>query len=283
MITRYAKTFLLLASSLASPFVMADPLSEMTSPVSNPVNFEDPRALTELRAVYIFHKISNDFVTNGGDARIYALQARYAINDRFSLIATKDGYVDLNSDNPGLADSTGFGNLAGGAKYALFKNDDSILTLGATIETPTGDKEVFQGRGTFIRPFLTAGKAFDGLNLMSAIGLRTPLESKDDMLMDYDLHVDTPICSEFNPGIDINLIHVVNSGNRLPISDFGADYFNFGAANSDGKTMVTAAVTNRAKLSDNLNWGLAYQFPLTSGAGSNLFDWRITTDLQVSF
>jgi len=168
-------------------------------------------------------------------------------------------------------------------KYALLKTEDSILSFGTTVEAPTGDKEVFQGRGTFIRPFLSAAKAFDGVNLMSAIGLRTPFESKDDMLMDYDLHVDTPVCSAFNPGLDLNVIHNMNAGNRLPIADFGADYFNLGAANSDSKTIVTAAVTNRAKLMDNLNWGLAYQFPLTNGAGSNLFDWRITTDLQVSF
>jgi len=57
MIVRYAKNFLLLASVLASPVVMADRLAEMNSPVSNPINFEDPRALTEVRAVYLYHKI----------------------------------------------------------------------------------------------------------------------------------------------------------------------------------------------------------------------------------
>lgn len=275
-----------LLSVFLSSLAVADRFEKMASPVSNPVNFEDPRALTELRAVYLYHKIDSDFVTTGGDVRIYALQARFAIDDRFSIIATKDGYVDLNSDLDAIPDADGFGNLALGAKYAFIRDEDSglIASFGTTVEVPTGDNEVFQGDGDgFIRPFLTAGLALEHVNIITATGLRTPFSGEDDFLWDYDFHIDVPFSDRVYPGFDINVIHAIDGGKRLPIADFGADYFNFGAADSEGETMVTAAVTNRIKITDAAAWGLAYQFPLSSGAGSQVFDWRITTDLQISF
>ncbi|MEX0596380.1 MAG: hypothetical protein WD512_07750, partial [Candidatus Paceibacterota bacterium] len=57
----------------------AGSLEEIASPVSNPVNFEDPRIQSNIKPLYVHHKIDNNFVTGGGDVDIYALQIRYAL------------------------------------------------------------------------------------------------------------------------------------------------------------------------------------------------------------
>lgn len=71
----------------------ADDFDNLISPISNPVNFEDPRSLTEIRPIYVYHSIDDKFITQGGSVQLWALQLRYAIDDRLSVIATKDGYV----------------------------------------------------------------------------------------------------------------------------------------------------------------------------------------------
>ena len=70
------------------------------SPMTNPVFFEDPRQLTEVRGIFLNHKVP--LAAGGGDVQLYAAQARARITDRFSIIATKDGYVV--SQNPVIAD-----------------------------------------------------------------------------------------------------------------------------------------------------------------------------------
>ena len=40
----------------------AAPLQDMISPVTNPVEFEDPRHSTELRPLYVYHEIDDKFV-----------------------------------------------------------------------------------------------------------------------------------------------------------------------------------------------------------------------------
>ena len=65
----------------------AEGLTDMISPVSHPVTFEDPRHSTELRPIFAYHKIDDDFVTGGGNVQVYALQARLEITDSFSLIS----------------------------------------------------------------------------------------------------------------------------------------------------------------------------------------------------
>ena len=71
----------------------ATPLQNMISPVSVPTLNEDPRVDTEIRPMYMFTSIANDFATNGGKYQVIAVQARAAITDRIGFIATKDGYI----------------------------------------------------------------------------------------------------------------------------------------------------------------------------------------------
>lgn len=278
---------LLVIAFLASNLLVnlwAQSLDDMAAPITSPTTFEDPRANTEIRPIYIYHKISDDFVNSGGAANIYALQLRYAIDERLALLATKDGYVDLNSDAT-LEDENGFADVALGAKYAFYKNDADreILTAGLRYEIPLGDEEVFQGQGDgAFNPFISGAIGVGEFNIMLGTGFRLAVDDSDSSFYDADLHFDTKI-GWFHPVLEFNLVHVVNAGDRLPIPDEGEDFFNFGANASEGKTLVSAAVGGRLDLAEKICLGLAYQFPLTNGDGSNLLDWRITSDLIFSF
>ncbi|MCB0310655.1 MAG: hypothetical protein KDD42_05440 [Bdellovibrionales bacterium] len=278
--------FVLMFSFCAIQFdAQADRLDEMVSPAGNPVTFEDPRSNTEARLIYLHHEIDNDFITQGGSATIWALQLRYAWDERLALIATKDGWVDLNPDSV-LADEEGFANVAVGAKYAFYYDPQAgdIVTGGLRYEIPMGNTDVFQGRHDgFLNPFVSAATSLtDSVTFMAATGLRVPFDDAESAMWDADLHVDAKL-GPIYPLVELSLIQVIDAGDKLPIADEGLDFFSFGASESSGKTVVSAGVGARARINDDLDAGLIYQFPLTNGAGSNLIDWRITADLIWSF
>jgi hypothetical protein len=198
-----------------------------------------------------------------------------------ALIATKDGYVDFNPT--GLPDQTGFANLGLGLKYAFYESDNSIATFGLRYEAPTGNRDVFQGNGDGqVNPFVSAGVALENLNIIAGTGFRLPINNDDSTFFDFDLHVDFPV-GNFYPTLELNVVHTIDGGGRLPIADEGQDIFNFGSINADGKTLVTAAAGFRYRVCSDIDFGVAYQVPLTNGAGSNITDWRVTADMIYSF
>jgi len=272
-----AAAFLLLPA-----FASADNLTEMISPVSDPTIFEDPRHSTEIRPIYLHHKLQGDFVTNGGDVNIYAVQLRAKLLEDLSFIATKDGFVDLNPKDV-VPDDTGLADVALGLKYTPYKSEQSILTAGLRYEIPLGKEEVLQGQGDgAINPFLTGGYTIGGFNFMAASGLRLRIDDSDSSFWDSNLHVDYKIGS-FYPLVELGMIKPIEAGTRLPISDEGQDFFNLGASGAAGKTILTASVGARYRFCDNIDAGVAYQFPLDRGEGTGIIDWRLTADMIFRF
>lgn len=272
----------LLAGTIYPSSVSAAPLDEMISPVSHPVTFEDPRHSTELRPIFAYHKIDDAFVTGGGNAQVYALQARFKLTDDLSLIATKDGLVVLNPESV-VPDDEGFADVSAGLKYSVYRTESEIVTLGLRYEIPLGKEEIFQGQGDgAINPFVSAGAVFGDLNLMAGSGLRIAVDDTDSSLWDLDVHADYKLGS-FYPLVEVNLVHSYSGGDRLPIADEGEDFFNFGASDSAGENLVSMGVGSRYRISDNIDVGAVYQFPLDRGEGSRILDWRITTDLIIRF
>ncbi|MBL7661723.1 hypothetical protein JNK13_03120 [bacterium] len=266
----------------SSTTVIADDLAQMISPVSQPVIFEDPRHSTELRPIFVHHELQDDFVTGGGDVQVYALQARFKLTDDLSLIAVKDGIVDLNPSAVVPSD-TGIADIAAGLKYSFFKCDTAIATAGLTYEIPLGDEDILQGQGDgMFNPFLSAGAVQGNWNFMGHTGYRIRVDDADSSFFDLNAHVSYKV-DNFYPLVELGLNHVTNSGNRLPIADEGQDYFNFGAANSAGENLISMSVGARYRLADNIDVGAAYQFPLEREEGSNVLDWRITADMIIRF
>jgi hypothetical protein len=268
--------------SLSSGVVLADKLDEMISPVSHPVTFEDPRHSTELRPIFVYHKIGNDFITQGGEVQVYALQARFQITDELSLIATKDGIVRMQPDTA-VDDETGLADLGVGAKYTLYRNHNSIVTGGLRYEIPSGARKIFQGYGDgAINPFVSAGWTLCGFSVIAGTGIRQALDSTDSSTWDADIHFDYKI-GNFYPLVEFGLNHPYHSGDRLPIADEGEDFFNFGSTQSAGTNLVTMSAGARYRIDDYIDLGAAYQFPLNNGEGTNIIEWRLTTDLIVRF
>ena len=81
------------------------------APLSNPLFNETPYITTELRPIYFHQTIPDDFLTQGGDIDVVAIQARLALTDRLGIIASKDGYADIDFDSV-LPDEDGFANIS---------------------------------------------------------------------------------------------------------------------------------------------------------------------------
>ncbi|HVN83296.1 MAG TPA: hypothetical protein VMW17_00470 [Candidatus Binatia bacterium] len=271
--------------ALAGP----DPFSGFISPVSNPVNFEDPRATTEVRPIYAYHHIAQDFATNGGDAHVVALQLRLALTDRIAFIATKDGYTWIRPGAKGADPVEGYGDLAFGFKGVLYRDaaQRTMATFGFRYEAPSGNKEVFQGQGRGqLNPFLSGLWGTDRLHLLAYTGPRISIDGDDSSYWDTSVHADYRF-ENFFPLLEVNWIQVTQSGRRLAINQEGFDYFNLGATGAKGTGVVTMAMGGRWRVFDDVkvfgdrlgavDFGTAYEFPLSSR--KDLFDWRITTDL----
>lgn len=284
---------------VASPALASRDFDSFISPVSNFVNFEDPRATTEVRPIFMFHDIHNDFLgLGGGEAYVVAVQARLALTDRFALIATKDGYVWMRpkSEIPGaVTHDDGMANLAFGAKYAVLLDEAlrRIVTLGLRYEVPTGDSGVLQGkvfriagvnqRGDgILNPFVSAGVGAGDFQFLSYTGFRVPIDDVDSAFFDMSLHGNYQI-GDFFPLIELNWIHTIADGKRLPIGVEGFDLLNLGSRNAEGKGVVTAAVGGRWRAIQasrfDVDLGTAVEFPLTERR--DLFGFRLTTDFIV--
>lgn len=260
----------------------AQTLSEMISPASHPVTFEDPRHSTELRPIFAYHKIDGSFVTGGGSAQVYALQARLKLTDDLSFIATKDGLVVLKPDEA-VDDDDGFADVAAGLKYSIYRTDTEIVTAGLRYEIPVGEEDIFQGQGDgALNPFVSAGAAVDNFNFVAGTGLRIAMDDSDSSFWDLDLHADYKL-GAFYPLIEMSLIHTYSAGERLPIPDEGEDFFNFGASGSAGNNLLAMGVGARYRVCDSVDLGAVYQFPLDRSEGSAILDWRLTTDIIVHF
>ncbi len=253
------------------------------SPVTNPIFFEDAVIRSEVRPIFAYHRIDDDFITGGGEAFLYAVQLRYAITDRLAFIATQDGYFDVKLDSG--AELEGWMDLAAGFKYALIDDpaNQFILTPGLTFHIPTGSEEVFQGRGdgewNF---FVSTEKGFGDLHLLANVGLRVPNDSDaQSTIFHYSLQADYYVCQWFIPFVAANGWTVVSEGNNLPISSEGYDVINFGASKAGGTTQMTVGGGFRSRVLQNVDLGFAYEKAVLSPEG--LTDDRFTFDVCVRF
>src|SRR5262249_44161368 len=133
----------------------------LASPVTNPFLFEDPRALTEVRSIFIYQGAPHSAF--GGYSGFFGTQARLALCDRWSLVINELGFVFLHPSTPppGFKASTGFAQLSLGPKWTFYRNPDSgtVLATGLNFVIPTGSGSVFQDTGTLsLFPYLSAGQ-----------------------------------------------------------------------------------------------------------------------------
>lgn len=288
------------AGVTATPAPAPNGFANARRPISNPTLFDLAIPGTNLHPI-IIHQSLPDHVNStigelpmGGDLQVYALQFEIALNERLSIVATKDGYVDINAGNALWSDESGFANLGGGLKYVFYYDPDrsAAASLTTTVEFPTGNHDVFQGEGDGAVNLIVSGlKLWDKLQVAGGAGVHLEL---DDQLADTSFvsaHVSYEVHPLFIPLIEVNWHHVLDPGNgqssfksqaggAVPVvAEFeGFDLLNFGAANADkNRDFVTAAFGFRSRLTDSLDCGLAYEIPLTNEENGVMKD-RITLD-----
>jgi hypothetical protein len=278
--TGYVYPLLALAAVVFMPAPAgASPLDDMISPVSMPTVNEDPRVDTELRPMYMYTKISDDFVTQGGNYSVVAAQARFALTDRLAFIATKDGYIFLNPDKV-VDGADGWANIAFGFKGVFYKDEDAafILSGGLRYEAPWGNQDVLQGKGKgMLNPFLSVAKGFGDFHVQAYTGPNLAISVDDTTSYDLALHFDYRLFEALYPLLEFNWRYNIRGGGRLPIDQEGWDLVNLGSSDSGGESVATLAFGARYRVTDTVDVGAVGELPVTDR--HDILGWRVTTDL----
>ncbi|MFN4244220.1 MAG: hypothetical protein ACK4PI_13400 [Tepidisphaerales bacterium] len=256
------------------------PERRVVHPVTAPYFHEDSFVTTDVRAWYAYHSFPKSIALNGGDAHVYAAQARLALTDRIQFVAYKDGYVDLDS---GLIKESGWNDLAAGLKFALYQDwkNDFHISAGVGYQFAVGDAKVLQNDQE-ARVWASVNKGFGPLHLGATVnylkhtGSQGPLGASDRII--WHLHADYYVNKYFSPVVELNGYHSVNDGNEvLPFS--GADIANLGG----GDDLVTLGLGLEIRPIPDIPLALraAYETDLTSG--DNLYGYRWTFSVLYSF
>ena len=254
------------------------------SPVSNPFFFEDPRSLTELRPIFIYQHIpGRNPLFKGGDFEGYFLQGRLAINEYFSIVIHKLGYVAVQPDEgPNkLSTGSGFSEIQFGPKLSYgIPETNTILAAGVNFEIATGSSKVFQNTGKGqVTPYLSfAQQIGDAWHFMAAGGYRFSVDSKRSENFFLSGHLDYGIYNRIFPLVEVNWYHYTSNGRSLPANFEGQDIINFGSTNVSGNDIVTVAAGVRFKIiAEAVQAGVVLEAPISHR--HDLMDYRVTADL----
>jgi hypothetical protein len=280
------------SSPAGSHWFASDPCfnnGSIISPVSNPFFFEDPRALTELRPLFIYDKAPSNNLLHGGNAEFYGLQGRLAFNECWSLVINKLGFVTLNPghDSP-LSSHTGFAEFWLGPKYTFLRNDQtgSVAAVGLTLETPIGGSKVYQNIGDLgLDPYITYGQTFlrssyGAFNFVGELGYSFAVDNKRAEFFHTSLHLDYDIANlhRFYPLLELNWFYYTQSGKVNAFGFEGTDLFNFGSTGVSGTSFVDLALGFRYKFSENVQLGMYFEFPV-SDKSKSVSDYRFGLDM----
>jgi hypothetical protein len=255
--------------------------TDFISPMTNPVYFEDPRTLTEVRFIFANHHLPN--ALGGGNAQLYAAQIRAALTENLSLIATKDGFIV--SQSPILDD--GFADVMIGLKYNLFKNPDTqtIVSTGLAYELPVGSTRALQGNGDGeFHLFVSGGTEFlPNWHWVSGSGFRLPADtSAANQIWYWSNHIDRKLgCTGFYLFTEANWYHYMSNGTAFPVPVGGMDLFNLGSVGIAGNDVVTGAWGVKYKPNQNLELGIAYEIPYSTRR--DILQDRLTVDLILRY
>lgn len=285
-----------------APPVTSSGFENARRPITNPTLFDLALPGTNIHPIVIYQRLPDRVSTSvgslpmGGDVQVYALQFEIALNDRLSIVATKDGYVVFDPDDETLwSDQSGFANLGAGLKYAFLLDPVSQTAASATVtfELPTGNHDVFQGEGDgAVNVILSGLKLWDDFQLAAGAGIHLPLDGQMATTTFVSAHASYEVTPWFIPLVELNWHHVLDAGSGKPsftsqagglvpvVAEFeGSDLLNFGAANAvRNRDLVTAAVGFRSRLAEDIDLGFAYEFPLTD-KNDGIIEDRFTVDL----
>ena len=262
-----------------------------------PVSVRGPRALTEVKPLFIFQGApSSNPIFSGGNAEYYGLQARLAITERLSFTFNELGFVTLNPYDSAagptgkFSQSTGFAELTLGPKYTFLRSEEwkTVMAGGLLFQIPAGSPSVFQNTGTLgLVPYVSAAKNFclpsgwGSINLMGntgfsvlggppAFGVLLPERSRRLQHRQHQ-HV-LPV-----PGIELVPLHAGRLGEHPGFGFEGLDLANFGSHKVGGRDFLALSPGLRFKINEHIQAGAAVSWPLLNQKEIN--DYRLTFDI----
>jgi len=248
---------------------------DFISPITNPIYFEDPRNLTEVRPIFINH--SMPAALGGGTVNVYAMQLRARLSENVSFIAVKDGYI--TSTSPVLND--GWADLGAGLKFNLLRDavNQRLWSAGFTYEAPVGSASALQGNGAGDLNLFSSAAARLGERsfFMSAGGIRAPLNSNRGSTSMYNsFHYSYMATQRLYLLSELNWFRWIGSGESFPLPLEGVDLANLGAAGVTGNNIVTWAYGLKLKPNRSNELGFAYEIPVSGRR--DIFGPRVTVD-----
>lgn len=260
---------------------------DFISPMSNFVFFEDPRTLTELRPIFVHHKLPNNIGAgiDGGEAQLLAAQFRIALTERLSLIAVKDGYIWAHNGPPmNTVLNDGWADISAGLKYNLVRDvqNGTLLSVGTTYEIPLGDHRAQQSiaDGEFHIFSSFAQRLLGGdAHYMTTLGWRLPVDGTlQSESIHWSNHIDFRLTDKIYAVTEVVWWHWIDAAdNGLPLAVAGQDLLNLSTTGVQGNDLVTQSVGFKYKPSGKFEAGLAYEFPLTDF--KDIIENRIQVDL----
>jgi hypothetical protein len=275
----------------------AGPFDRFIKPISNPIYFDEATNRTYVNIVHMLQQLPNHINTEigrlplDGTLNVTATRINFAINDRFSLVAAKAGYVDFDPDNT-LNGGNGWLDVGAGAKYAFILDPDNEFVLSGKVlfEFSNGSRDVYQGNGDGnVAPSLTFLKGVDDFQFMGTVGGIIPFQHNDESTLLYtSWHMSYAISEEFFPLIEVNYFRVIRNSHRKELAASvarweGGDAINLGSHNGTShRNFVTLALGARYRVFKKLDFGFAWETPLTTH-NNGLMQNRYTIDFVFYF
>jgi len=271
------------------PFQSDHCFDDFISPLSNPFYFEDPRALTEVRPIFIYQSVPNKNQSGGGNIEFFGLQGRLALTDRLSVVLNELGGIAFQPDHPNALfpkDQTGFAEIKIGPKYTFLRNEcwGTVAAAGLTFDFPAGSHRVFQDTGDLsLIPYVTVGQRIGkSFHALGTLGYSAAVDNVRSDFLFGSLHLDYDVANihKIYPLLELNWFHYTQNGNGANgTSGFeGRDLVNFGSTGVKGHDEVSLAAGVRLKpFNEHIEFGAAAEFPLTNQ--KDLMEFRLMLDV----
>jgi hypothetical protein len=263
----------------------------LISPVTSPFNFEDPRAITEVRPLFIYSLVPNSSPLNGGSTTFFGVQGRLAFGPSFSLVMNKLGGIWFSPEDPnaaGVDGGSGFAEINIGPKWTFWRSEslNMVAATGMNFQIPLGSGSAYQNTGLLgLDPYISYGwnfgrSSYGSFNFMTSVGYNFSIDGERSQYFHnhYHLSYDVMNLHKIYPLLEVNWYKYTHMGDNTPYTFEGKDLINFGAANAGFHSYLSIAGGARFKLNEHIQTGFACEWDLLNQQ-NDLEKFRLTVDL----
>jgi hypothetical protein len=264
------------------------------SPVTNPFYFQDPRALTQIKPLFIWqHTSTSNPIWDGGNNFVAGFTGSVAFTPWLSLVINEVAWDWLDPKNgaiAGLSKANGFSQVELGPQVTFIRDcqTGTAAAFGLTFEIPIGSSKVMADTGTLsLRPYFSFAQHFGkfqygSFNFMNTTGYDLAVDNDRNDFLFSSFHLDFDVGDRhvFYPLVELNWIMYPYNGKARDLGFGGGDLYNFGSYGVAGHDELTVALGFRWKPIEAVQFGLAAQMNVLSNThGRHLDVFRLTADV----